>query len=423
MKRYIKKVTLKNFQSYSDHTVEFTSGLNVLEGTSDSGKSAILRAISFVLHNSPRKDSFILRGATEMAVTVEFSDGVKVTRIKGENKNAVHAIDAEGKVYEKEKFDKEYSDDIKALLGNPPKDDYNGFISYADQFSPLFLINLNPADLPRALSSLTGVHFLEDTAKLLMQNYKSIDKQNKLDDKDCKNLQQELENYNFVDEADVKLQKAQKLLEKIAELEARKTNLEKYLPYVTMSVNDETLSKYEADLEKLNDAKAKLQIILETQNRISNLEKYVELSKIKTTNELVSEYQSILDKASGASKVCEDIAKLIEKQNKLQVFKIISETPYNENYQKTVQSIYDKSVAAKNTLNELDKKMSRYDYLSKYSKQISDLDKSTQSNQQEYDLIKAKLNQAQTEFDKYKQWLIDEKIQCDKCGSFVNEAK
>jgi exonuclease SbcC len=59
MKRYIKKVTLKNFQSYSDHTVEFTSGLNVLEGTSDSGKSAILRAISFVLHNSPRKDSFI----------------------------------------------------------------------------------------------------------------------------------------------------------------------------------------------------------------------------------------------------------------------------------------------------------------------------------------------------------------------------
>jgi len=57
MKRYIKTITLKNFQSYKNQVIHCKPGLNLLIGTSDSGKSAILRAISFVLYNYPKRDS------------------------------------------------------------------------------------------------------------------------------------------------------------------------------------------------------------------------------------------------------------------------------------------------------------------------------------------------------------------------------
>ena len=201
MNRYIKTVTLENFQSYKNQTVHFEPGLNLLLGTSDSGKSAILRAISFVLYNYPKKDTLIHWGETETKVTVEFSDGVKVTRIKGAERNGIEAYDADGKFIQKAKIDKEIPDDIKKLLGNPPQDDFNGLISYADQFSPMFLVDLSPTDLPRSLSNLTGIELLEESAKQLMSNYKALDKQNKADEKEYTNLlnESQLQVFNLIE--------------------------------------------------------------------------------------------------------------------------------------------------------------------------------------------------------------------------------
>ena len=39
------KVTIENFQSISKGELEFTQGINIIVGQSNSGKSAILRAI------------------------------------------------------------------------------------------------------------------------------------------------------------------------------------------------------------------------------------------------------------------------------------------------------------------------------------------------------------------------------------------
>ena len=48
---YLSSVQIKNFRCFDDqdHTVEFNSGLTVLVGENDSGKSAILDAIKIVL--------------------------------------------------------------------------------------------------------------------------------------------------------------------------------------------------------------------------------------------------------------------------------------------------------------------------------------------------------------------------------------
>jgi len=55
----IKKLSLKNFQSHPESELEFHPGVNVLVGSSDNGKSAILRAFSWVRSNSPSGGQFV----------------------------------------------------------------------------------------------------------------------------------------------------------------------------------------------------------------------------------------------------------------------------------------------------------------------------------------------------------------------------
>lgn len=61
MKRF-ERLLIENFQSHEQTEVFFTEGLNVFVGPSDSGKSAILRALRWVLYNEPKGTDFIRAG-------------------------------------------------------------------------------------------------------------------------------------------------------------------------------------------------------------------------------------------------------------------------------------------------------------------------------------------------------------------------
>ncbi|WP_149453955.1 AAA family ATPase [Pasteuria penetrans] len=73
---------LENFQSHEDTTIEFSPGYNVLIGPSDSGKSAILRALRWVLWNIPRGDDFIRMGTQACTVTLTLADGRSIVRLR-----------------------------------------------------------------------------------------------------------------------------------------------------------------------------------------------------------------------------------------------------------------------------------------------------------------------------------------------------
>ena len=77
----IKDLSLENFQSHKKSSLEFSEGVNVIIGSSDSGKSSIIRSLQWVLFNRPSGDSFRSwwGGITNVVV-----DGV--SRIKGGSK-------------------------------------------------------------------------------------------------------------------------------------------------------------------------------------------------------------------------------------------------------------------------------------------------------------------------------------------------
>lgn len=57
MSGYLKSLGIVNFLNHKELLVEFCPGFNVIAGASDSGKSAILRAISWIWQNNPTGDA------------------------------------------------------------------------------------------------------------------------------------------------------------------------------------------------------------------------------------------------------------------------------------------------------------------------------------------------------------------------------
>jgi DNA repair exonuclease SbcCD ATPase subunit len=90
MKR-ISKVICRNIQDHQKLEIEFDSGFNVILGENNSGKSSVIRAIYWVLTNSPSGDWMRRVNAKKEAKTANvkiiFEDGTRVQRIKGDNEN------------------------------------------------------------------------------------------------------------------------------------------------------------------------------------------------------------------------------------------------------------------------------------------------------------------------------------------------
>lgn len=70
----IQRVAISQFQSHSETDLEFGPGVNILVGPSDEGKSAVLRAIRWVLDNKPAGNAFHRNGGKNCGVEVEFDD-------------------------------------------------------------------------------------------------------------------------------------------------------------------------------------------------------------------------------------------------------------------------------------------------------------------------------------------------------------
>lgn len=75
----IKSLSILNFQSHEKTELNFHSGVNVIVGSSDSGKSAIIRAMRWLIWNRPSGNSFrsTWGGETSCKILV---DGNVVTR-------------------------------------------------------------------------------------------------------------------------------------------------------------------------------------------------------------------------------------------------------------------------------------------------------------------------------------------------------
>ena len=229
----ITRVQICNFQNHKDTDITLHEGVNLIVGSSEHGKSALLRAIAWVLFNMPKGVDFIKRRTSEASVTLHFSDGTVVTRIRSEKRNAVQVTKPDGTELAFEKIGTSLPIEVVEAMGNPPMDERHGPISYARQLDPLFLTSLTATELPRSISELTGIDDFEEAVSILS-------KQSTASKKAIKEAQERIAGY------DTDLEKYADLDDKLNELiglESDSAIIDKQFDKLTTM--DTLLSKYQ----------------------------------------------------------------------------------------------------------------------------------------------------------------------------------
>jgi exonuclease SbcC len=77
----IKSISLQNFQSHKDSILEFSDGVNVIVGNSDSGKTAIIRAIRKLAYNKPSGDEMKSHWGGKLSIEM-FTDDAHIIYTK-----------------------------------------------------------------------------------------------------------------------------------------------------------------------------------------------------------------------------------------------------------------------------------------------------------------------------------------------------
>lgn len=155
----IKSIHIKNFLSHADSSLELSNRVNIICGISNDGKSAIRRAINWVMSNRPLGDGLIryyhkngekqtTKEATVELITNSVSGGLSVIRSKTSNSNGKYIIANGDSKIELKAFGQQVPNEVTNALNLSD-------INIQSQFSPYFLAFDSPGQVATFLRSIT----------------------------------------------------------------------------------------------------------------------------------------------------------------------------------------------------------------------------------------------------------------------------
>lgn len=245
----IKKIQIQNFQSHKDTTLEFSNGVNIIVGTTDSGKSAIIRALRWVFFNKPMGESFRSTWKGDTSVQVLFSNG-QIERKRTNNFNGYILGDSEFKALKSE-IPKEISDFLN--VNN---------INLQSQGDNFFLLSNTSGEVASHFNKIANL----DTIDIANRNIKSwasnVSKRLNSLEETFKEKQKELLQYDYIDKFEVDLEVIENDSTKLKEFRKNITKLTSLLSSINeinIELEEESIIlEIETDLNSIFSLKDKI---------------------------------------------------------------------------------------------------------------------------------------------------------------------
>ena len=192
----INKLETKNYHSHKNTTIDFCNGVNIITGSSDAGKSSILRAIKWVATNRPMGDSvqsWWIDKNDETNVCISMPEG-QCTKKRIEGKVIYELGINSGKTC-LEAVKTDVPDEVKDLFN------FSEF-NYQSQHSPYLLLNESPGEVAKKLNDLVGLSIIDTMFKNLAS--KALDNKRKAEEESKKavELTNQIEKLSYLDDID-----------------------------------------------------------------------------------------------------------------------------------------------------------------------------------------------------------------------------
>mgnify|MGYP001559553953 CR=1 FL=1 len=224
MQNTLDKVTVKNFQTHSSSELPLHSGVSIISGNSDSGKSSLLRAVNLVLSNRPSGHQYLPWNSPPKTVTeckLEFSDGTVERRKSNTIDEYILTIGDEVKEFKS--LNRTVPDEIKDFLNLA---DYN----FQDQEEGRhFFISESPAERARMINSISGGAIIDQSLSSVNSLIRENNSKQKQTEDTIKVLSSQIDKIKFIDDADKLLVQIEEMFTNCERLELMNTNLNNYI--------------------------------------------------------------------------------------------------------------------------------------------------------------------------------------------------
>ncbi len=283
----ITKIEINNFQSHKNTVLDFDKGVNVICGESDNGKSAVIRAIRWVVENYPQgtdKINSTWNDDFKEALSVKlYTEKGYVERIRDKKRNGYNIC----KNGEKEiVFD---------AIGKGVPKEVTDFLNVSDvnfqfQLDPPYLLSKTPGQASEYLNEIVHLDSIDKIMSIADSDKRQLSSEQKTVESDIKKLEENLKNYEWVDEADKLCTRTRKLQDMVHECDGQVLNLNSYIEqYENLSVVD--LSEHNKLIKQIEDIT--IPDYSELENSINSYENctVVDLSE---HNKLINDIDSII---------------------------------------------------------------------------------------------------------------------------------
>lgn len=210
----INSIIIENFQSHKYTKINFNDFVTVIIGPSDSGKTAVIRAMKWVFFNEPSGVEIIKKGANEAKVTIELNSGFKIIRGRSKSKNYYEILSPDGELDRFEGFGvnvpKEIADlsgIVKINLGN----NYKLSLNISEQLDSPFLITESPSIKANALGKLAGVDIIDQALTKISKELFEINGNKKTLEKEINLQQEKLTKFKYLDSEKIKLNRLESI--------------------------------------------------------------------------------------------------------------------------------------------------------------------------------------------------------------------
>jgi len=334
----INQLIIQNYQSHRKSELNFDPGVNIIIGDSDSGKSAVIRAIKQVFYNKPGGDDYRSWWGGDTEITIKTDDDQEVKRVKTNSENLYYLNDTRFAA-----FGSDIPEEIKQALNI---NDTN----LQNQLDAPFLLSKTPGEVAIFLNKIAHIDKIHTTTSLINSWIKEINSNIKADNNS---------------------------------IELKQIALER-LPDIT---------KLEIDIEVIEDAQSRKQALTQNKSKLTAILNQIQLinNKIEGVNRLIN-LQDLIDKI---------MILYSEKKERETYFKSLAFTLDSiKSIKKKVENIgklIELNIPLKNAITLIDdkkEKQDKYNQLSRIISSINALQASIKINQSDIkefqdELIKA----------------------------------
>lgn len=236
----LKSLKIQNFQSHRITALDFCKGINVIVGKSQAGKTAILRALNWVVNNRP--SGFAFKNSSERAkmvkVELELDEGAVIALRKTSTAATYTLQTSDGKIKKYSKFSQNVPAEISETINMRD-------INFQEQLEGPFLVTSSAGAIAKVINRITNAEAVDAWVSQLTSEINETKKDWNRLDIEIFEIDEDLEKFSD-------LPQLQKNFSKLQTYHNQINNLSKKWDHIEKVVKSIKILDYEIDkLEKI----------------------------------------------------------------------------------------------------------------------------------------------------------------------------